>query len=106
MVQWELGEREPAWGTVLDLAGALGVEVAAFVVEGEPAPPTPAPPGRPRKATSEGADQRQPKRPRGRPRKAPGVAQGPAAGGGAASQPSGEEGAVTGRRHKRGGKEG
>ena len=46
----EQGDREPAWSTVLDLAGALGVEVGAFVVNGAPPEPRPAPMGRPRKA--------------------------------------------------------
>src|SRR3954447_26880732 len=46
----EQGDREPAWSTVLDLASALGVEVGAFVVNGAPSEPMPAPMGRPRKA--------------------------------------------------------
>jgi transcriptional regulator with XRE-family HTH domain len=76
LTKLEQGEREPAWGTVLDLARALGVEVGAFVTDGpgEPARPLP----------------------RGRPRKAP---EAPASG-----KPSGEK-AGRGQGHKRKGKE-
>ena len=46
----ERGLQEPAWPLVLALAGALGVEVGAFVVNGTPAPQGTRPRGRPRKA--------------------------------------------------------
>jgi transcriptional regulator with XRE-family HTH domain len=56
LTKLEQGDREPAWSTVLDLAGALGVEVSAFVVNGAPPAPIPAPMGRPRKAPAQAQD--------------------------------------------------
>jgi transcriptional regulator with XRE-family HTH domain len=46
----EQGRREPGWRTVLQLAGALKVDVAAFLVK--PAPTPPPARGRPRKAAN------------------------------------------------------
>ena len=46
----ERGTQEPAWPLVLALARALGVEVGAFVVNGEQAEAEPVPMGRLRKA--------------------------------------------------------
>ena len=66
----ERGLQEPAWPLVLALAGALGVEVGAFVVNG----------AAPQEA-----------RPRGRPRKAATVAQETTSRGGTAGEPSGEK---------------
>src|SRR5215813_12327833 len=43
----ERGLQEPAWPLVLALAGALDVEVGAFVVNGTPAPQGARPRGRP-----------------------------------------------------------
>ena len=63
----EQGRREPSWATAVALAGALGVEVTAFLQE--PAPREPAGRGRPPKATAEQAEAPTPKRLRGRPRK-------------------------------------
>jgi transcriptional regulator with XRE-family HTH domain len=78
----ERGAQEPAWPLVLALAGALGVEVGAFVVaNGQPAP--------------------QEMRPRGRPRKAPGAAQETPAASKATPAPSGQEKPTTGQGRKR-----
>jgi transcriptional regulator with XRE-family HTH domain len=65
VVKLERGEREPAWSTLLALAGALGVSVAAFA-ERPTTPATPRGRGRPPKAAPAPAA---PERPRGRPRK-------------------------------------
>jgi transcriptional regulator with XRE-family HTH domain len=61
IAKFERGVREPTWPTVLKLAKALGVSVAAFegALTGER--PKPVPRGRPRKVGS-------PKRSRRRPR--------------------------------------
>jgi hypothetical protein len=61
------GRREPSWATAVTLAGALGVEVAAFLQQ--PAPRQQTSRGRPPKAAAAPAEQPQAKRPRGRPRK-------------------------------------
>ena len=53
----ERGLQEPAWPLVLALAGALGVEVGAFVVNGA-APQEARPRGRPRKAAAVAQDER------------------------------------------------
>jgi transcriptional regulator with XRE-family HTH domain len=45
----EQGVQEPTWPTVLDLAGALGVSVSAFVAESRSPPAPKRGPGRPRK---------------------------------------------------------
>jgi transcriptional regulator with XRE-family HTH domain len=56
LTKLELGQREPAWATVVDLAEALGVDCTAFTQE--PADREPTGPGRPRKARAvEEADQ-------------------------------------------------
>jgi transcriptional regulator with XRE-family HTH domain len=67
IAQLERGRRQPAWATVLALAGALGVDCNAFTQA--PAERPPAGPGRPRKEQA-AATSPAPKRPRGRPRKA------------------------------------
>jgi len=54
----ERGLQEPAWSLVLALAGALGVEVGAFVANGTPAPQEARPRGRPRKAAAVAQDER------------------------------------------------
>lgn len=55
LTKLELGEREPAWATALDLAQALGVSCEAFTQE--PAGREPAGPGRPSKAPGEPASE-------------------------------------------------
>jgi len=94
----EQGRRQPAWETVVALAKALGVSCDAFLQEPATAPP--AGPGRPRKAPTEGAVPREPKRPRGRPRKAPGATQEPGSGEGQADGLSKEKRPAKGKRHK------
>jgi hypothetical protein len=54
-------------GLGVALAGALGVDCLAFLLEPAPRPQTGR--GRPPKATAEPAEAPKPKRPRGRPRK-------------------------------------
>jgi transcriptional regulator with XRE-family HTH domain len=59
IAQLEIGRREPAWGSVVALAQALGVTCDAFLqppAAGEEATPEPRPKGRPRKASREGAE--------------------------------------------------
>ena len=68
LAKLERGVHEPAWPLVLTLARALGVEVAAFVVEGEAGHGHPRAPRSAAKLPVEGADQQQPKRPRRRPK--------------------------------------
>jgi transcriptional regulator with XRE-family HTH domain len=63
----EQGRREPSWSTAVALAGALGVEVAAFLQKPAPRPETGR--GRPPKPAAEREESPAPKRPRGRPRK-------------------------------------
>src|SRR5207302_9713946 len=77
IAQLERGRHGPSWETVVALVKALGVDANAFLQE--PAAVPPVGPGRPRKPTTESADQQQPKRPRGRPRKAPAGSEEPAA---------------------------
>jgi transcriptional regulator with XRE-family HTH domain len=52
----EQGRRDPSWRTALQLAGALKVEVTAFLAE--PAPMPPPTRGRPRKAPQPSRDER------------------------------------------------
>jgi transcriptional regulator with XRE-family HTH domain len=63
----EQGRREPSWSTAVALAGALGVEVTAFLKE--PAPRQQTGRGRPPKRTEKEEEEPAPKRPKGRPRK-------------------------------------
>ena len=61
---WEQGLREPSWGNVLALAGALGVEVTAFTQEPSERPPTG--PGRPAKPAGQVVEAPARKKPRGK----------------------------------------
>ena len=63
----EQGRREPSWATAVALAGALGVEVTAFLQQPAPRPQTGR--GRPPKRAGEAEEEPAPKRLRGRPRK-------------------------------------
>lgn len=49
VVKLERGETDPKWSTVRALAKALGVQIAAFDVEDEPATDAPASPENPSK---------------------------------------------------------
>jgi transcriptional regulator with XRE-family HTH domain len=60
----EQGRREPSWATAVALAAALGVECTAFLQE--PAARPEMGRGRPRKPTTQGAEQSTPRVPRGR----------------------------------------
>jgi transcriptional regulator with XRE-family HTH domain len=58
LAQWEIGRREPAWGSVLALAEALGVDCTAFA-----RPPGKLPPPRPGRPPAAGrAAERGPRR--------------------------------------------
>jgi transcriptional regulator with XRE-family HTH domain len=69
ITQWERGEREPGWSSILAICKALGVECTAFTKP--PAEREPTRMGRPPKPKEE-AEPDKPKRPRGRPRKGAG----------------------------------
>jgi transcriptional regulator with XRE-family HTH domain len=63
LAQWEIGRRQPAWGSVLALAQALGVDCTAFArPPGKLPPPKPGRPPKAGRGTGQERRRRQPKR--------------------------------------------
>jgi transcriptional regulator with XRE-family HTH domain len=85
LTKLELGQREPAWATVVDLAQALGISCEAF--NQVPAEREPTGPGRPRKAEAEASGE---KPVESKPSKAPGGSKGKRSGKKSVEEPGGK----------------